>query len=94
MHKRVGGVHKPCHNMAYSIHKQLGQWGVLGGSDAIKSFVGGGAIMMAHIFWQVGGKKMRRGKKKFFGLKQTKKFRAKKSFFGVGDKKVCRLWGG
>ena len=56
MHERVHGVHKPHHNMAHSIHKPLGQWGVLGGGDAIKSLVGGCAIMMPPFFC-CGGKK-------------------------------------
>ena len=46
-----------CHNMAHSIHKPIGQWGgVLGGSDTITSFVGGGAIMMPPFLWRGWGK--------------------------------------
>ena len=36
IHVRAHSVHKPHHNMVYSIHKPLVQWGGLGGGDAIK----------------------------------------------------------
>ena len=52
--------------------------GALGGGDAIKSFVGGGAIMTCKIFWSVI---LGVGKKRYFGVKNI--FRGKQNFQGV-----------